>query len=75
MKYGEIRQRYTRVVKINERWNCYLKIDYQEFCVVEKTTYRNAHRFGKMLSQALERMIKYNKVRDSIGGGWKQSSS
>ena len=67
MKYSEIRQRYTRVVKINERWNCYLKIDYQEFCVVEKTTYRNAQRFGKMLSVALARMLKYNKFRDSIG--------
>ena len=67
MKYGEIRQRYTRVVKINERWNCYLKIDYQEFCVVEKTTYRGAQRYGKMLSVALERMLKYNKFRDSIG--------
>ena len=67
MKYSEIRQRYTRVVKIGERWNCYLKIDHQEFRVVEQATYRHAQRYGKMLSQALERMIKYNKFRDSIG--------
>lgn len=67
MNYNEIRQRYTRVVKINERWHCYLTIDYQEFCVVENTTYRRAQRYGKMLSVALERMLKYNKFRDSIG--------
>ena len=67
MNLNEIRRRYTRIVKIGERWNCYLKIDHQEFRVVEQATYRQAHRYGKMLSVALERMLKYNKFRDSIG--------
>ena len=68
MNYNEIRRRYTRVVKIGERWNCYFQIDYQSFCVFEQTNYSQAKRYGKMLSVALERMLKYNKFRDSIGG-------
>ena len=68
MNYNEIRRRYTRLVKTNGRWNCYLKLDYHEFCVVEETTYRQANRYKKMLSVALAQMLKYNKFRDSIGG-------
>ena len=67
MTYNEICRRYTRIVKTNGKWNCYLKIDFQEFCVVEKTTYRRAKRYKEMLSVALEQMLKYNKFRDSIG--------
>jgi hypothetical protein len=61
MNLNQIRRRYTRVVKINNKWNCYLHIDHQEFQVVEQTTLRMAQWFSKQLSIALERMLKDRK--------------
>lgn len=52
-----LRRRYTRVVKMGSRWNTYLQIDHQGFCVVEQTTYHRARWFAKQLSIALHRMI------------------
>jgi len=61
MNLNQIRRRYTRVVKINDKWNCYLYIDHQGFPVVEQTTLRCAQWFSKQLSTALERMLKDRK--------------
>jgi len=61
MDFTEIRNRYTRVVKINDKWNCYLYIDHQGFRVVEQTTLRRAQWFAKRLAIALERMLKDRK--------------
>lgn len=52
-----LRRRYTRVVKIGQKWNTYLQIDHQGFCVVEQTTRRRAAWFATQLSRALERML------------------
>jgi hypothetical protein len=52
-----LRRRYTRVVKIGDKWNTYLQIDHQGFCVVEQTTRRRAQWFSKMLATALARML------------------
>jgi hypothetical protein len=57
---GRIRRRYTRVVKIGDKWNTYLQIDHQGFCVVEQTCRHRAQWFGKMLAVALERMLAAN---------------
>lgn len=57
---SKLRRRYVRVVKIADKWNTYLQIDHQGFCVVERTDYRRAQYFGKMLAVALNRMIEDN---------------
>ena len=59
-KISKIRRRYVRTVKIGERWNTYLQIDHQGFCVVEDTCHIRAKWFGKQLSIALARMINDN---------------
>ena len=55
-----VRHRYTRVVKMGDKWNTYLQIDHQGFCVVEQTCRHRAQWFGKMLAVALERMLAAN---------------
>lgn len=57
---SRLRRRYTRVVKIGDKWNTYLQIDHQGFCVVEQTCRQRAQWFGKMLAVALERMLSAN---------------
>lgn len=49
---------YTRVVKIGDKWTTFLRIDHQEFCVVEQTTAKRAKWFAKMLAIALCRLVK-----------------
>lgn len=53
----DIRHRYTRVTKIGDRWNAYLQIDHQGFCVVEQTTKKRAEWFACMLAVALAGMM------------------
>ena len=57
---SRLRRRYTRVVKIGDKWNTYLQIDHQGFSVVEQTTRAQAQWFGKMLAVALDRMLSAN---------------
>jgi hypothetical protein len=52
-----MRKKCVRVVKIGDKWNTYLQIDHQGFCVVEQTTRQRAHWFGKMLAVALVRLV------------------
>ena len=54
---GCLRRRYVRTVKIGNKWNTYLQIDHQGFCVVEQTCRHRAQWFGKNLAIALERML------------------
>ena len=49
----QLQNRYVRVVKIGDRWNTYLQIDHQGFCVVEQTSHQRARWFGKMLAIAI----------------------
>ena len=58
-----LRRRYVRTVKIGDKWNTYLQIDHQGFCVVEQTCHHRARWFGKNLAVALERMLAAN-VKD-----------
>ncbi len=51
-----LRRKYVRVAKVDGKWNAYLQIDHQGFCVVEQTTKRRAEWFGKMLAIALARV-------------------
>jgi len=52
-----MRKKCVRVVKIGDKWNTYLQIDHQGFCVVEQTTRQRANWFGKMLAVALVRLV------------------
>ena len=61
---SRLRRRYVRTVKIGDKWNTYLQIDHQGFCVVEQTSRQRAQWFGKMLAVALERMLTANAVRE-----------
>lgn len=54
---SRLRRRYTRVVKIGDKWNTYLQIDHQGFCVVEQTVRQRAQWYGKMLAISLARML------------------
>ena len=64
-----LRRRYVRTVKIGDKWNTYLQIDHQGFCVVEQTTRHRAQWFGKMLAVALERMLAAERCRSATGSG------
>lgn len=55
-----IRKRYTRVVKIGSKWNAYIQIDHQGFCIVEQTTKKRADWYAKMAAIALTRMLEQN---------------
>jgi hypothetical protein len=57
MTLKRVKKRYVRVVKIGDKWNTYLQIDHQGFCVVEQTTKRRAKWFADMLAIALQRLI------------------
>jgi hypothetical protein len=59
-----MQKRYTRVVKIGDKWNTYLQIDHQGFCVVKQTTKKRAGVYSKMLATALVRLIENLKERD-----------
>lgn len=53
---ARMKKKYVRVRKMGEKWNTYLQIDHQGFCVVEQTTKKRAEFFGKMLAIALSRV-------------------
>jgi IS1 family transposase len=50
-----MKTKYVRVKKMGDKWNTYLQIDHQGFCVVEQTTKKRAEFFGKRLAIALAR--------------------
>ena len=51
-----LKKKYVRTKKIGDKWNTYLQIDHQGFCVVEQTTKKRAEWVGKMLAVALSRV-------------------
>lgn len=53
---ARMKKKYVRVKKMGDKWNTYLQIDHQGFCVVEQTTKSRAEFFGKMLAIALSRV-------------------
>ena len=53
---ARMKKKYVRVKKMGDKWNTYLQIDHQGFCVVERTTKKRAEFFGKMLAIALSRV-------------------
>jgi hypothetical protein len=53
---SRLKKRHVRTVKIGDKWNTYLIVDHQSFCVVEQTTKKRAEWFGKMLAVALTRV-------------------
>ena len=53
---ARMKKKYVQVKKLGDRWNTYLQIDHQGFCVVEQTTKKRAEFFGKMLAIALARV-------------------
>jgi len=53
---ARMKKKYVRVKKMGDKWNTYLQIDHQGFCVVEQTTKKRAEFFGKMLAIALSRV-------------------
>ena len=65
---SRLRRRYVRTVKIGDKWNTYLQIDHQGFCVVEQTCRHRARWFGKNLAVALERMLAANDQALPQGG-------
>lgn len=52
----QLRKKYVTTKKIGEKWNTYLQIDHQGFCIVEQTTKKRAQWYGKMLAVALSRV-------------------
>lgn len=51
-----LRKKYVTTKKIGDKWNTYLQIDHQGFCLVEQTTKKRAEWYGKMLAVALSRV-------------------
>lgn len=43
---------------MGDKWNTYLQIDHQSFCVVDQTSKKRAMWFANMLAVALDRMTK-----------------
>jgi hypothetical protein len=54
---AEIVKKYTRVVRMGTRWNTYLQVDNQGFCVCDQLSKRDAEWYAKMLSIAIEAII------------------
>lgn len=57
MDASAIQAKYTRVVKIAGKWNCYLQIDHQGFCIADNRTKKEANWYAKMIGIALERFV------------------
>jgi hypothetical protein len=59
MKSAEkrIKNEYTRVVKIADKWNTYIQIDNQGFTIVEQTTKKRATWFADMAAIALNKFL------------------
>ena len=57
MNKKEIKEKYTRIVKMGDKWNTYLQIDHQGFCVCEQTTKKRADWYVDMLTTALQRLL------------------
>jgi hypothetical protein len=53
---ARMKKKYVQVKKLGDKWNTYLQIDHQGFCVVQQTTKKRAEFFGKMLAIALARV-------------------
>jgi len=53
---ARMKKKYVLVRKIGDKWNTYLQIDHQGFCVVQQTTKKRAEWYGKMLAIALARV-------------------
>lgn len=51
-----LRKKYVTTKKIGDKWNTYLQIDHQGFCIVAQTTKKRAEWYGKMLAVALARV-------------------
>jgi len=51
-----LKKKYVRTKKIGDKWNTYLQINHQGFCIVEQTTKKRAEWFGQMLAIALSRV-------------------
>lgn len=51
-----LRKKYVTTKKIGDKWNTYLQIDHQGFCIVAQTTKKRAEWYGKMLAVALSRV-------------------
>lgn len=46
---------------MGDKWNTYLQIDHQGFCICEQTTEDRANWYADMLTIALERLIEREK--------------
>lgn len=57
-----LKEKYVIVTKIGDKWNTYLQIDHQGFCVVEQTTKKRANWFGDRLASALSRV--YSQLKE-----------
>jgi hypothetical protein len=51
-----LRKKYVSTKKIGDKWNTYLQIDHQGFCIIAQTTKERALWYGKMLAIALARV-------------------
>lgn len=58
MNRADLRKKYTRTVKMCGKWNTYLQVGVQGFCVVEQTTKKRALWYADMLAGALENVVK-----------------
>lgn len=63
-KRTELKRKYTRVTKIGDKWNTYLQIDHQVFCVLPEGTKREAQWWADMLAIALERLLENETKRN-----------
>ena len=54
---SRLKKQYIRVIKMGDKYNCYLQIDHQGFNIVEETSKQRANWYAKMLAIALDRMI------------------
>ena len=61
-KIAKLRRRYTRVVKIGDKWNGYIQIDHQGFSVVEQVTRKRARWFANNFAIAIERLIRQEQL-------------
>ena len=57
MTKREAKSKYTRVVKMGDKWTAYLQIDHQGFTIVDNTSKNRANWYADMVAAALARLV------------------
>lgn len=56
----KFKARYTFARKVGGKWNAFLRVDHQSFCIVQQDTYSSAQWYRRQAAIALFRLTQQN---------------